>query len=768
MKHILKRMISLSMVVIIAIGALAGCSGKDTAAKAETEAAAAETGAAAMGRYLEEEIPLPKDTVKLLAMGEMEDKSLRAAALCKEEMGIYDSSDLGVTWNKVMDIPSELYDAEKQTFLERVVLMPDGSLACTVNDYTAMMADQENGKIKSSLWILSKDGKANQIPIELKEDDVLDSLALAGDNQVIGAARDGKLHLIDTVKGESIRTFDTADNYIVSYTLAGNTLVVLSRKGITLFDVTTGKNLEKDTVLNDEIMKNDSNIEFESSNSYPVLMQASADGKGINYCTSDGVFTHILNGNVTEQLIDGNLTSLSNPSVGLAEMRQMKDGSFLVSTVGEDSLCKVYRYVYSKDTPTVPATELKAYTLEDNPEIRQVIALFQKKYPDIRVTLEIGISGDNSVTVSDALKTLNTNMIAGNGPDLLIMDGISIDSYIEKGLLADLAGPLNLISKEDGMNENIKNTYAKDGKIYAVPSRFSIPIIQGTKDTVDAVSDLKSLVDTAEQLKGKDPSKRVLSEGNTSIMIKNLYDICASAWVKEDKTLDESLLKEFFTQVKRLYDLDEHQNEKEGGAHFNNEALSYGIGNCLLEYYSKALVMNFGAISSMEVLAELCSANKTLQDGSTFKPLNLQAQKVFIPSTIMGVSSKAENRDVAEKFVAFMLSKDTQSVSQGSGFPVNSAALDKLLSEKAFEDGQRGIVSTDEAGNTVDLEINWPSAEELKTFGTYLDAAQTPADTNKMMKDIVLEMADKCVKGETTVDDAVNTVLQKLNLYLAE
>ena len=52
------------------------------------------------------------------------------------------------------------------------------------------------------------------------------------------------------------------------------------------------------------------------------------------------------------------------------------------------------------------------------------------------------MSGDDGVTRTDALKTLNTEIMAGKGPDILILDGISSETYVEQGMLEDLSGIL--------------------------------------------------------------------------------------------------------------------------------------------------------------------------------------------------------------------------------------------------------------------------------------------------------------------------------------
>ena len=82
--------------------------------------------------------------------------------------------------------------------------------------------------------------------------------------------------------------------------------------------------------------------------------------------------------------------------------------------------------------------------------------------------------------------------MAGKGPDILILDGISSETYAEQGMLEDLSG----ILKEAGLLDNIESAYTKeDGSIYEMPVKFGIPMIEGNKEDVQAVTDLASLAD---------------------------------------------------------------------------------------------------------------------------------------------------------------------------------------------------------------------------------------------------------------------------------
>ena len=51
--------------------------------------------------------------------------------------------------------------------------------------------------------------------------------------------------------------------------------------------------------------------------------------------------------------------------------------SYVGCNAGED--IRIYSYVYSKDTPTTPDTELTVYSLKDSNFIKQAAVLFQKK-----------------------------------------------------------------------------------------------------------------------------------------------------------------------------------------------------------------------------------------------------------------------------------------------------------------------------------------------------------------------------------------------------
>lgn len=113
--------------------------------------------------------------------------------------------------------------------------------------------------------------------------------------------------------------------------------------------------------------------------------------------------------------------------------------------------------------------------------------------------IEVGISEEDGKTVSDAIRSLNTEIMAGNGPDIILMDGLLIEDYIEKSVLEDLSDVVKGV-KTNGEKffENVLSSYEKGENLYAVPSRFSVPIIIGKEGAVtpDEVTGLSGTLKT--------------------------------------------------------------------------------------------------------------------------------------------------------------------------------------------------------------------------------------------------------------------------------
>lgn len=814
MKTWIKKILGMSLATALVIGALSGCSlGQEEGSQGTSGDGSA--GDTAMGRYLETEVSLPEEVLALLGVCKLEDGSLRIAGRTgQEENGFWRSTDNGENWEREAGFPKEL----SKSYITDLAMSSSGANAMIVMGGTGLE------DLTYDVYTLDKDLKASKLEVKLPEfdmskqtggataapssavtldeteqeseseskekgteadtetaggeeggagikaEDILNELkevCMTDDGQLLGGDYNGNVYLVNQTTGELERTFEGNGSTTGFYT-AGNTLIIVGAdKVVQLYDIATGDPLSSDQVLTDELFK--TSVESFVAGSAALLLKTGDEEDTLYYCNDQGLFRHKINGTVCEQVIDGELTSLGSPGTGLIDMAVVSDQEFMVaaSTNGGEAH-QLLRFTYSKDTPTRPSKELTLYALQDNLEVRQAISMFQKENPDYYVAMQVGMTGEDGVTASDALRTLNTDIMAGKGPDILLLDGMPVESYLEKGILADITDSIETAKGEDGVFDNIVNAYLKDDSYYAVPTRFSIPMIESGQEILDAVSDLTALADKTEELREKNKDvKEIITIGDIQSLTERLYQSYSPSIVKEDGTLDEEKVQEFFTQTKRIYDTAQ-KDTTEYVVSMNYNTAYTDLGGGVMSLLGKRALANIGDLASINSFMNVTSADEEM--GNTdYGLLSLAGKKVFVPKGSIGINSKSSKIEDAKKFVSYLFGKEAQGISQGSGFPVNKAAFAELCTNKSGKEEVGGFVSSDNlTGITIDLTIRWPKEEQFTKLNDIIQSLDTPMVTDSVIRDTVMEQMSECIQGNVTPEQAATSVMQKINLYLSE
>ncbi len=121
---------------------------------------------------------------------------------------------------------------------------------------------------------------------------------------------------------------------------------------------------------------------------------------------------------------------------------------------------------------------------QENDYYNIAIKMYKELYPNVKVNLEVS-SGD----YEEYAKKLNTQIMAGKGPDLFWMIGDVVDPYkiMESGALADLSSyfkndpNFNI----DDFNKAVFYGGQMKGKQYIVPLSYLMPFFLTTKSIVD-------------------------------------------------------------------------------------------------------------------------------------------------------------------------------------------------------------------------------------------------------------------------------------------
>ena len=780
----IRQMIKKGITVTTAVGlAVTGCAGLTACGSKESTpdsvVAEEDTDEKAMGRYLEGDVSLPEGCLMINRMEFLEDGTLRLCYTGSDNALMYaDSKDKGQTWGEGVSLNEAMNLSAEKYSLCFPSLARDGGIFTGAY----LLAENEDDSSISDMCYFYMDTEG-----EVREMDVSEALGNGGSSYNSEFTEKGTL--IMEITGNGLAEINLSDGNVVSkyeegeslayFGVIGDHILTVSPDNIHYYDSQTGKPIEDAAALTAQISSNPINMDITSVDVYPVIFAQGDEADSLFFVDSNGMYRYSFGGSVVEKIIDGSLNTISSPDTGFVDLAQDEEGCFYLavkdSSGGEQSRGRILKYTYSKDTPAVPDTALNVYSLTDNAFIRQTATIFQKKYPDIYLNLETGLSGEDAVTSTDALKTLNTEIMAGKGPDILILDGIPEDTYVEKGMLEDLSGILDKVDETDGILKNIRDAYTQeDGSIYCMPVKFGIPMIQGTQKDVDAVTDLKSLADVIEQHQEEYHARRlplyqtVLPE----ILLKSLAEVCSPAWVKEDGTLDETAVTEYLEQANRIYQVGkESVKEWNGGEEpqYNEEEYGYlnsGISTSAVTLLGGYVLLGIGGLHSPSELAWVDTV-ETEDTSLTSKLWNGQTENCFLPAQTIGISAKAAEKDAAEKFVEFLFSQEGQSLGKNEGFPVNQAVYEN--SEYWDLGGAGTSMSYDTGtGEISTLNITQSREETTRKIQELGKSLTVPSGTNEIILNAITESGSRYLREEISLEEAAKATIQEVNLYLSE
>ncbi|BCN30205.1 ABC transporter substrate-binding protein [Anaeromicropila herbilytica] len=721
-----KKKMTILLSIVLIIGTMTGCSntGKE---KKEKEVA--------MGRYMEQTIDMPKavqsgDEIAFLMKINPEGKLEIYSVPMKPKEGessIKYTLDSNNSWTR--SVPKWLNENElgdPKGGVSDVSYAPDGTM------YAIWTKNINDDKVKVKL-LKSTDGeKAEELDFKEYKKDV-------GYNRrpdAIEVLKDGSILLNFYGKwsvykdGKVTSSFELGD---YTYAMNGSTILGMNAKqdGCIQVDVTTGKTI--------------SEIPFVSKSSNGAF---TADKEGNwEMVSNTGIHRMTKNGNCWETILDGALASMSMPSMSPNSIVSgEKDDYYVMYESGGNGFRQIKHYIYDKNVPTTPSKTLSIVSLEDNMTVRQAISDFQHQNQDVKVDYKVLMSEDDGTTASDYIKKINTELLAGKGSDIILLDGLPVDSYIEKGVLADLSNIINPLIKKKEVNKNIIENSKKNGKIYSIPLKYSVTFAFGDKEAVSATKSIKDLGTYAKN-SAKTP---IFGEGviNKDLITK-LYKYYSNDMIK-DNNIDKDVLTEFLKETKIIADQSKSKSGKLDEESIWQENMMNEEKSLML--YDKTSLLGLTDISDMYcIFAPLKVLDITKGDYDTI-------DGKYIPSGFLGINNASSQKKLAAKFIKELYSEKVQKAELGDGFPVNIKALENY--ELAYDDF---ILTT-----TNGLEVTQPSKEKMQKILELCRSVTTPIAIDQTLLDMIETEAEAYIGGNADLDSTVNKIMEKTKAYLNE
>lgn len=758
----MKKATALLMIFILAVLGLQGCSSKkgknDNIQKSDNQQSEQEnygnqsdnlSKGSKMGRYIEKNISLPE-----LSSGE---KVIEVLQNTDQQIELYTFHSKGASkfqcyrWKE-----DETWEISTPGWLNSISSLSNNILItdmCYSQNGNCYIVYIDYGNAARSHIFMTDDGGQTQkeITIPYLTEKVEDTKGEYYPNIMkIGVLENGNLVLYDQWNETSLLIFSPEGEMIdkvkingdQSFTTTGNLLITASEdlKGIMYY--------------NTQSNQSENIVDYDIANS-KMAYTAKADGT-LLIGDSRGIHRLAKEGTLWETTVDGALNSMSMPSLLFASLFTLEGDQEEYYSVykDRDNGIQIKHYIFDKNVASVPENEITVYSLIENNTIRQAISLYQAEHDDTKINYIVAMGDDQSNT-SDYIRALSTELLSGNGADILVLDGLPVEAYIEKGVLVDISDTILPLIENDELLSNIIGSYQEEGIIYRLPTRFSIPLIMGKEDAINAVSDIENITKFIMQ-----DSEPFMSSTTYQKLLADYLAIYSNDIINNGELNAEGLEK-FLENLKIIADniqATEYEQTGEAGDFRVNPYLYYEDlfqGNILslLDSKSSAMVQ----INNLIDTVLLISINKNYS--YPYSSIN----QSFIPNGVIGLNSASKEKDFAKNFIQFLFSTKVQNYNLYDGFPVNQNSINKWMEK---EDDGFGLTISDKDGTMINA--NWPSKEEKNDILKVIQDVRVPIEVSQDLTNMIMEESIPYLSGEVDIDQVINTLKSKIDIYLSE
>lgn len=486
----------------------------------------------------------------------------------------------------------------------------------------------------------------------------------------------------------------------------------------------------------------------------------------------------------TETIIDWLKSGFDNTTMNSDSTTVLPDGRIL---------CITYEYEYSGgggygwsnddmvisiltevDPATIPDKKLiKLYALWLDIGVKRQVLEFNKN--NLEYEIELTCYGDD-MEWSEAISKMNNDMIAGNLPDILLINSnLPVDSYIAKGLFANLYDFMETdpdINKEDYL-PNLFKAYEVNGALYYTVPDFTVNTMVGKTSIVGETEGWT--MDEFMALAEANPDKNIVdasyttNTGMLSQMFSYSYDTFINRETGECSINSDAFIKmmEFCSQFpSEIKDEDYDYSEN----YWQEQEMQYRNGKTIL---------SSDYIGRFQVIREL-------EQGKFGEPVTFKGMPgvkgngaVFNgSSTMLAITAKSPNAEGAWQFVRYFLTDEYQDMyidTNTYSFPAKLSALEKkaeAAKERPYwedsETGEKEYYDNTYWNGSESITIGVNTDEDNERMMNFLKSITTTSGYEDKILDIIIEESASYFSGQKTAEQAAEIIQNRVANYIAE
>lgn len=712
----------------------------------------------ANGKYVEEIVELPDSSVVYAGIVQ-EDNTIRLLNAYGTDLI---STDGGESFEKADLIRSAVRDDRYATFA--FAAAADGS----------RLLKEWKGDRRVWELITSENEKLVLEELSGEQDAFLYVECCYGGGFFYSTDGDGKVYQTDKKNGNTLLLTET-DGNIVQIAAGEAYVYILTQKGVILYDLKKECPAEQDQVLSEflaEAVRKEGNAVF----LYPYK-------EALYILTHEGLYRYQLYGESMEQLLDHNygLSDMDRNFCGMAVIEEEELPVFLI--LYSDG--RLMRYIRDPDVDASQESPLRIYSVYRDSNLSRAVSAFRARYPELNIQYDIGVDSAYGITLEDALRNLGTEIAAGNGPDILLMDNIPYSAYKEKGVLLDLTSFYEGLCREDYFTPVLEGFAEEDG-LYMLPAAFILPVMSWNQEiygTAESLSDMAELLEAARE---NQKEGLLISAMSASNVLRLFSQSSMGAWADREGKLDTDAVREFFYQTQRIY-ISQKAGITEDLAKYNLDGTEeYFTDNMWEKRFLSADICDWSFNVAFSGYSNLSFFGGHLK-GSDEKLLGsyvslfgfldyYETNLVFMPGqeygdclpvTMLSVSRTTARLEESMLFLQYVFSEEFQGMEGLFGIPVNRSAY-KLWQKDPRGAGQEKemLFSLEWGDNTA--YFYWPAQESFKELDSLIDHMTGVHFCEGQVYSTVMEMGEAALEGKYSIEEAVAAVEKALQLYLAE
>lgn len=486
--------------------------------------------------------------------------------------------------------------------------------------------------------------------------------------------------------------------------------------------------------------------------------------KGVIISAGNGVYQYDFDKQESTEILnwlDSDINSDSVSGFGI-----LSDGRIVALTVDYSTEKSETEFIYLTKKPASEVPQKQSITygaVYVNSLVKREIIKFNKTNEKYRINVTEYGADDYQAGITK----LNSDIVAGNAPDIIDLQSLNLKRYSAKGVFEDL---YQYIDNDSELNrsdylENVFKAYEYDGKLVAMAPTFSISTVIGKKSLVgDRTS--WTLNDLMELVKNSPEGTEIFEYATKETILNYMCTYSMDSFI-DWSSGKCSFDSEEFVKVLEFANTFSSNDEEV----YNSE----GPGTATKIRSNKLLLLNtyLSDVHAYQMYKEMFAEPISFigYPTSTGNGSNIEGGNL-----LLAISSKSKYKDAAWEFMRIFLTEKYQTSDNLWSFPVKKTALDAMMKEAMTPE-----YYTDESGNKVeqmktswsygnDFEIDIYAAkqEDIDELMELIESVNTSVQYDLSMYDIILEEAQPFFSGQKPAKEVADIIQSRVQIYVNE